>query len=45
MVRYFEFIQLSTLIEYSPGNEKEVGRAIRDSGVPRNDIYLTTKLP
>lgn len=26
------------------GNEKEVGAAIRDSGVPRKDIYLTTKL-
>ncbi|KAJ3737596.1 Aldo/keto reductase [Lentinula guzmanii] len=27
------------------GNEKQVGRAIRDSGVPRSEIYLTTKLP
>ncbi|KAJ3998710.1 Aldo/keto reductase [Lentinula boryana] len=27
------------------GNEKQVGRAIRDSGIPRNEIYLTTKLP
>ncbi|KAF8907983.1 Aldo/keto reductase [Mucidula mucida] len=26
-------------------NEQEVGRAIRDSGIPRNEIYLTTKLP
>ncbi|KAF5384530.1 hypothetical protein D9757_006466 [Collybiopsis confluens] len=26
------------------GNEKQVGRAIRDSGVPRNEIFLTTKL-
>ncbi|THU76027.1 Aldo/keto reductase [Dendrothele bispora CBS 962.96] len=26
------------------GNEKQVGQAIRDSGVPRNEIYLTTKL-
>ncbi|KAJ7125043.1 aldo/keto reductase [Mycena epipterygia] len=26
------------------GNEKEVGRAIRDSEVPRSEIYLTTKL-
>jgi 2,5-diketo-D-gluconate reductase B len=25
-------------------NEKEVGRAIRDSGVPREDIFLTTKV-
>ena len=26
------------------GNEQEVGRAIRDSGVPRAEIFLTTKL-
>jgi len=25
-------------------NEEEVGRAIRDSSIPRNEIYLTTKL-
>ena len=27
------------------GNEKSVGRAIRDSGVPRDEVYITTKLP
>ena len=27
------------------GNEKEVGRALRDSGVPRDDVFLTTKVP
>ncbi|MFY1690400.1 aldo/keto reductase [Plantactinospora sp. WMMB782] len=27
------------------GNEAEVGRAIRDSGVPREDVFVTTKLP
>nr|WP_233625443.1 aldo/keto reductase [Actinoplanes sp. ATCC 53533] len=27
------------------GNEAEVGRALRDSGVPRDDVFLTTKLP
>ena len=27
------------------GNEEQVGRAIRDSGVPRAEIFLTTKLP
>jgi 2,5-diketo-D-gluconate reductase A len=27
------------------GNQEQVGRAIRDSGVPRADIFLTTKLP
>ncbi|KAK0241564.1 Aldo/keto reductase [Armillaria nabsnona] len=26
-------------------NEAEVGKAIRDSGIPRNEIYITTKLP
>jgi diketogulonate reductase-like aldo/keto reductase len=25
------------------GNEKSVGRALRDSGVPRNEVFLTTK--
>lgn len=27
------------------GNEKEVGRAVKESGVRREDIFLTTKLP
>ncbi|WP_344810056.1 aldo/keto reductase [Microlunatus ginsengisoli] len=27
------------------GNERSVGRAIRDSGVPREEVYITTKLP
>jgi len=26
------------------GNEAEVGRALRDSGVPRGDVFVTTKL-
>ncbi|KAI9483925.1 MAG: NADP-dependent oxidoreductase domain-containing protein [Benjaminiella poitrasii] len=26
------------------GNEKEVGKAIRESGVPRSEIFVTTKL-
>jgi diketogulonate reductase-like aldo/keto reductase len=26
-------------------NEAEVGRAVRDSGVPREDVFITTKLP
>lgn len=29
---------------YGYGNEEAVGRAIRDSGVPREEIFLTTKL-
>lgn len=27
------------------GNEAEVGRAVRDSGVPRDEVFVTTKLP
>jgi diketogulonate reductase-like aldo/keto reductase len=27
------------------GNEEAVGAAIRDSGVKREDIFVTTKLP
>jgi diketogulonate reductase-like aldo/keto reductase len=26
------------------GNEKEVGKAIKDSGVPREELFITTKL-
>lgn len=26
------------------GNEADVGRAVRDSGIPREDIFITTKL-
>lgn len=26
------------------GNEKQVGQAIKDSGVPREDLFVTTKL-
>lgn len=26
------------------GNEKEVGQAIRESGIPRDEIFVTTKL-
>jgi 2,5-diketo-D-gluconate reductase A len=27
------------------GNEDKVGRALRDSGVPRDEVFVTTKLP
>src|SRR5689334_10018552 len=27
------------------GNEASVGRAVRDSGLPREQIYVTSKLP
>ena len=33
---------IDTALAY--GNEKEVGQGIKDSGVPRKEIWLTTKL-
>jgi diketogulonate reductase-like aldo/keto reductase len=27
------------------GNEREVGRAVRESGLPRDEVFVTTKLP
>ncbi|KAL1746183.1 NADP-dependent oxidoreductase domain-containing protein [Schizophyllum fasciatum] len=27
------------------GNEEAVGRAVRESGIPRNEVFVTTKLP
>ncbi|OBZ69929.1 Glycerol 2-dehydrogenase (NADP(+)) [Grifola frondosa] len=30
---------------YGYGNEEHVGKAIRESGIPREEIFLTTKLP
>lgn len=30
---------------YAYGNEESVGRAVRDSGIPRDQIFITTKLP
>jgi glycerol 2-dehydrogenase (NADP+) len=33
---------IDTALAY--GNEKEVGEGIKDSGVPRSEIFLTTKL-
>ena len=35
--------QIDTARAY--GNEREVGRGIADSGVPREEIFLTTKVP
>ncbi len=29
---------------YIYGNEEQVGRAVRDSGIPRNEIFVTTKM-
>ncbi len=33
---------IDTAFDY--GNEKSVGKAIRDSGIPREEILVTTKL-
>lgn len=33
---------IDTALAY--GNEKEVAEAIRESGIPRKDIFVTTKL-
>ena len=30
---------------YSDGNEGEVGRALAESGVPRDEVFVTTKCP
>src|SRR5688500_15878622 len=35
--------QIDTARAYE--NEREVGRGIAESGVPRDDIFLTTKVP
>jgi glycerol 2-dehydrogenase (NADP+) len=31
-------------LSHGPGNEKQVGEGIKASGVPRSEIFLTTKL-
>lgn len=36
------YIHIDTALIY--GNEKEVGAGIRESGVPRKDLFITTKL-
>jgi len=30
---------------YVYGNEESVGKAIRESGIPRDQIFVTSKLP
>lgn len=37
------YIHIDTALAY--GNEESVGRAIRDSGLRREDLFVTTKLP
>ncbi|MBT2502423.1 aldo/keto reductase [Curtobacterium sp. ISL-83] len=34
---------IDTALAY--GNEASVGKAVRDSGVPRDEVFITTKLP
>lgn len=38
---HITFFHINSLVD---GNEKEVGQALKDSGVPRKEIFLTTKL-
>lgn len=35
---------MDTYTLFLDGNEKEVGQAIKDSGVPRSELFITTKL-
>ena len=35
---------IETAAAYGYGNEKEVGKAIEGSGIPRDEIFVTTKL-
>ena len=37
------FLPLPFEFSYFFRNEREVGQAIRESGVPRNDIFVVTK--
>jgi diketogulonate reductase-like aldo/keto reductase len=36
--------RIFSLRNYCAGNENEVGEGIKDSGVPREEIFLTSKL-
>jgi aryl-alcohol dehydrogenase-like predicted oxidoreductase len=50
LTRPTDIVRMSTLslqggrAEICTENEEEVGRAIRESGVPRSEIFVTTKL-
>ncbi|KAJ3912958.1 NADP-dependent oxidoreductase domain-containing protein [Lentinula edodes] len=44
--RHFDTVWILAVdSSFLTGNEKQVGKAIRDSGIPRTEIFLTTKLP
>ncbi|KAL4749216.1 hypothetical protein BDW72DRAFT_214186 [Aspergillus terricola var. indicus] len=40
----YRHIDAALLIIFISGNENEVGQGIRDSGVPREEIFITSKL-
>ncbi|KAJ3906646.1 Aldo/keto reductase [Lentinula edodes] len=42
--RVYEMCKKAISIGYRHFDTKEVGKAIRDSGIPRNEFYITTKL-
>jgi hypothetical protein len=45
MVSGFDmFLILTLFLQNSAANEAEVGHAIRDSGIPRSEVFVTTKL-
>ena len=39
-----EYLQQKEILKYSISNEAEVGQAIKESGVKREDIFVVTKL-
>ena len=41
---WIELSQANSVSALAYGNESEVGQGIKDSGVPRSEIWLTTKL-
>ena len=36
---------IDTAYDYGDKSQQEVGRAVRNSGIPRSDLFVTTKLP
>jgi uncharacterized membrane protein YjjP (DUF1212 family) len=44
MVRIWRGIFRPCVVKSIAGNEEAVGRAIRDSGIPRSEVFVTTKL-
>jgi hypothetical protein len=44
MVRQSCARPILSLLDICAGNEEGVGKAIRESGIPRSEIFVTTKL-